>query len=310
MQKIDFIKNLGDIVEKLKSIEIIMQFNGGFQQPGQGFDYGMIKPLLFASKSNYDRIKDDPRYQEILNSLDAQKIFAEENLSALTTILIPTIAQAILTNEKTVSLYNFHNTIRSTYNLSKSVLQTSEVTESLTNEVANGVVVFQIMIEGQGLQTDQYIKIFTALSELVDTISKIFDEVDKKSEIILLDSGSDSNVGLKTGIETAKSLYLIFKEVWDFVTTYKYYKERQRNQTLLDSLTVRAEIKRRIEEKVISEEEGQIHLHMIKTRTEDLIGMKVLPKQIAIESTTTENKRLLSEFEGLKLLSSGDNKAE
>ena len=45
---------------------------------------------------------------------------------------------------------------------------------------------------------------------------------------------------------------------------------------------------------------------MIKTRTEDLIGMKVLPKQIVNETTQIENKKLLSEFEGLKMLYSGD----
>jgi hypothetical protein len=34
--------------------------------------------------------------------------------------------------------------------------------------------------------------------------------------------------------------------------------------------------------------------------------MKVLPKQIVIESNQIENKKLLAEFEGMKMLSSGD----
>jgi hypothetical protein len=56
----------------------------------------------------------------------------------------------------------------------------------------------------------------------------------------------------------------------------------------------------------LTEAEGKEYLHMIKTRTDDLIGMKVLPKQIIMESNQIENKKLLAEFEGTKMLSSGD----
>lgn len=306
MQKIDFVKNLETIVEKLKSREIVTQFQSGFAQPGQNFNYASINPLLFLSKSNYDQIINEPRYSDILTSLDAQSIYVENNLSHLTTILRVAQAPQILTQTNAVALYNFHNTLIQTSNLSKNILQSKSITESLINEVDNGVVVFQILIEGEGLETSQYIKIFTALNELIDTISKIVNEQEQKSEIILLDSGSDSNVGVKSGIETAKSLFLIFKEIWDFVTNFQFYKQKQKNQALLESLTIRTEIQKKVEEGILTIEEGKEYLHMIKTRTDDLIGMKVLPKQIVIESNQIENKKLLAEFEGMKMLSSGD----
>jgi hypothetical protein len=167
-------------------------------------------------------------------------------------------------------------------------------------------VVFQILIENEGLETEQYIKIFTAINQLIETISRIVNEQDQKSEIILLDSGSDTNVGVKSGIETAKSLFLIFKEIWEFVTSFKHYKQKQKNQALLESLTIRTEIQKKVEEGVLSKDEGLEYMHMIKTRTDDLIGMKVLPKQIVIESNLIENKKLLTEFEGIKMLSTGD----
>ena len=176
----------------------------------------------------------------------------------------------------------------------------------MLNEFDNGVVIFQILIESEGLETSQYIKIFTAINELIETISKIVNEQEHKSEIILLDSGSDSNVGIKSGIETARSLFLIFKEVWDFVTNFQFYKQKQKNQALLESLTIRSEIQKKVDEGILTEQEGKEYLHMIKTRTDDLIGMKVLPKQIVLESNQIENKKLLAEFEGMKLLTSGD----
>jgi hypothetical protein len=45
---------------------------------------------------------------------------------------------------------------------------------------------------------------------------------------------------------------------------------------------------------------------MVKTRTDTLIGMKVLPKQIVAETNVIENKKLLNEFEGIKMLMSGE----
>jgi hypothetical protein len=306
MQKIDFVKSLATIVEKLKSQEILSQFQAGFSQPGQNFNYATINPLLFLSKSNYDQIKGEAQFEEILAVLNAQGIYTETNLSNLTTILQTGPAQNIIRHANAIALYNFHNTIIQTSNLSKNILQSKSITETLVNEVDNGVVVFQILIESEGLETSQYIKIFTAINELIETISKIVNEQEQKSEIILLDSGSDSNVGVKSGIETAKSLFLIFKEVWDFVTNFQFYKQKQKNQALLESLTIRTEIQKKVDEGILTEQEGKEYLHMIKTRTDDLIGMKVLPKQIVIESNQIENKKLLAEFEGMKMLSSGN----
>lgn len=224
MQKIDFLKHLETIYDKLQSNQILNQFNGGFKQPGAAFDYGEIKPLLFLSKSSYDQIKDDSRYKEILEGLSAHSIYTESNLSHLTTILVRTPAINILTSPSAIALYNFHSTIVHMLNLSKAIFQTPVVANCMNNDGNNGVVVFQIIVDGDGLQTEQYIKIFTAINELIETISKVLNETDQKSEIILLDSGSDSNVGIKSGIETAKSLFLIFKEIWDFIINFKYYK--------------------------------------------------------------------------------------
>lgn len=309
MQKIDFIKNLETIVDKLKSETIAAHFRSGFNKPGNAYPYNHINPILFQSKSNYDQIKDDARYSEILNSLSAQTIYEEENLANLTTILVTQAANGIITRPNAVDLYNFHNTLTTTLKLSKEILISEVLNSSFENSIDNGVLVFQILIESEGLSTEKYIKIFTALQELIETISKIFAEKDEP-QIILLDSGSDTNVGIKSGVETTKSLFLIFKEIWDFITNFKYYKSAQKNKALLDSLSIRAEIQKKVEEHVLTEEEGKEYAHLIKTRTDDLIGMKVLPKVIVQDSNKIENKKLLEEFEGLKMLTGGDNDGE
>ena len=64
-----------------------------------------------------------------------------------------------------------------------------------------------------------------------------------------------------------------------------------------------AEIQKKVDDGIITKEEGLEYTHMVKTRTDDLIGMKVLPKKIVTETNQVENKKLLTEFEGLKLIS-------
>lgn len=308
MQKIDFVASLEIIATKLKSREILIEFNEGFKKPGNVYNYANINPLLFLSKSNFDDLVNEPQTSEILTTLNAQAIYSENNLSNLTTKLRSAMAKDIILHQNATALFNFHSTIVQTLLLSKKTLQGKSVTENLLNEVENGVVIFQILIDDEGLVTSQYIKIFTAINELIETVSKIVNEGEQKSEIILLDSGSDTNVGVKSGIETAKSLFLIFKEVWDYVTNFKFYKERQKNQTLLESLSIRTEIQKKVNENILTEEEGKEYLHMIKTRTDDLIGMKVLPKKIVVDSNKIENKKLLAEFEGIKMLSASERK--
>lgn len=306
MQKIDFVKNLETIVEKLKSVEIFNYFEKGFDQPNMNYNYSDIIPLLFFSKSNYDLIKGDGRYSEILTALHAHRIYEEANLSHLTTILRVSSAIPIIGAANAIALFNFHSTLIKTASLSKNILQGQRITDSLNNEVDNGLIVFQIVIDGEGLEIEQYIKIFTAMNELITNISKIVNEQDQRSEIIILDSGSDTNVGIKTGIETAKLLFSIFKEIWDYITNFRRYKQKQNNQTFLESLSIRTEIQKKIKEGILSEEEGREYTFLIKTRTDDLMGMKVMPKQIVIERSYVENKKLLSEFEGMKMLSSNE----
>ncbi|MDQ0783193.1 hypothetical protein [Chryseobacterium sp. W4I1] len=304
MQKIDFVKNLEILVEKLQSQEIVDAFDEGFRIPSSPYNYNILNPLLFKSKSNYDQLITFESLREILENINSINIYAEQNLSALSSIFLSKDATKILLNNSSVVFYLFHKTLVNTWNLSKNVLLNNNILqENFEDKIENGVILFQILIESEGLEPEKYIKIFSALDDLINTLEKVYDESDEKTEIILLDSGSDTNLGIKTGIETAKSLFLIFKEIWDFIVNFKYYKAEKKNKALLDSLSIRTEINKKVEEGVLTEKEGLEYTHIIKTRTDDLIGMKVLPKSIVTDSNLIENKKILSEFEGLKLIS-------
>ena len=269
MQKLDFVKNLEVIIRELQSTSILHHFRVASEKPQNAYEFSKIIPILFQTKGKYDQLKNNDEYSEILSSINSEVIYSDDNLHYFTTLLTNKQVAYILIDHYGLSFFNFHNTLVNTFLLTKNVLLGESLNNDFQSNLENGISIFQIIIAEQGLETEKYIKIFTAFQELIEALSKIVGEEEQKSEIILLDSGSDTNVGIKSGIETAKSLYLIFKEIWDSIKNRKYYDQEKNNKALLESLSVRSEIVRSIKEGIISEDEGRTLTHLVKTRTDD-----------------------------------------
>ena len=71
-----------------------------------------------------------------------------------------------------------------------------------------------------------YGKILKLLGDLIQILQDVYDkESTDKPSVVLLDSGSDSNVGIKSSVQIATSLFQIFKEVWDWVKIIKVWFE-------------------------------------------------------------------------------------
>lgn len=307
MQKLDFVEGLETLVINLRSIEICKALEEGFKDLGKSHNYGLIIPLLFTSKSNYDNIKNSDALKELISVLNIDSIYSEEHLSQLTSIFRQGNGSNIIANNNSYSFYNFHKTLTTTLVLCKKTLVDKNLLENSEIQNEDGYNSFRIIIEGEGLETEKYIRIFTELDELIKAISKIHDEAAYSSSITLLDSGSDTNLAIKTGVETAKSLFQIFKEIWEFMVNHKSYKASQKNQALIESLTVRELIQTKVDSGLITEQEGKEYVHLIKTRTDTLIGLKVLPRQIVTESFQVDNRRLLENIDSARLLNEGES---
>jgi len=302
MQKFDFVKNLEKISENLFSQEVLKHFETAINQPGTNYAFGQLKPTLFSSKSRYDQLIKDLDVYEILKNLDSDEIYSESNLSSLTGYLSTQQIGNIFRIKQCLAFYKFHLTIISTLKISKDLLLKSSYSESNEQSLENGIVIFEVVIEEESKDISLYIKIFTLLRDIALQVHNLNNSATEQTEedddenpvdIILLDSGSSSNIGLKTGIETAKSL---------FVVSHKQYKTKQKNEALLESLSIRKEIMDKLEEGVITDKEAQEYTHIIKTRAEDLIGLKVMPKELIQKNHELNNKKLLEEFKELRLL--------
>lgn len=214
----------------------------------------------------------------------------------------------ILKHPVCLDLFCFHKSLLMMLSSSEPLLLSDLINKGYEASMDEGVLMFQIVIERDGLNSEDYIKIFTALQELVKKVGEIlFDkEEEYKTDIILLDSGSDTNVGVKTKTEIAKAIFDLFKEVWDYITSFSFNRQDRKNKSLLDSLSIRTEIQNKVDQGIISEEEAQEYMHYIKTRTDKLIGLKTLPKQIVLQTNNQPNRNLLEDLKIKGLLTGGN----
>jgi hypothetical protein len=302
MQKLDFIENIRALKDILKSEPIVKFITS--MPAGQAVNTGGLTPLIIESKSNFDKIAiDDPKF-EILKALGGQELYSEASISALINgsvnvtlrkldkvnlFLIPVI----------VNFYHFHLSIITSFELADKVLFKNKLSEI----TAEDTVVFRILIDGS-LELVKYNKILTLLNDIIEIINKLNGNTDVKTKISLFDSGSDTNLGIKTTVETAKSLFQIFKEVWDWVVNRKFYKNKLRNSVLMENLQVMTAIKEACEKSIIDENTAKIYKETIIRRTEDLLELNVLPKELIEVRAESDSKKLLSEFTEIKMLES------
>ncbi|MCP9762685.1 hypothetical protein [Lacihabitans soyangensis] len=307
MQKLDFVKKLSFLITKLNSIEFIEIFDQSFDSPDNNlFNFSQLVPILFQSKSNYDILNNQKEFKKILVDLELDEIYDSENLSFLARCFTKAIPYNLFIEVPVKRFWSTHQGLVQLLNLTKKLFLNEILLQKNETQLNKGILIFQITIEEDSLDASVYSDIFTNLKELVTTISKIYSEGDDKLDIILLDSGSNTNLAVQTTAETAKSLFLIFKEMWDFFTNHKFYKQKQHNQALLESLTIMQEIKDKTTSGVLTEEQGKEYIHYIKSRTDKLINHKVIPKCIMEENIQIDSVKQLNEMKEVKLLNSGN----
>lgn len=302
MQKLDFTENIKELRQLLRS-DAIVKFIDEIE-PIKVINTRPMTPLIIESKSNYDKISSDDNKTEILNSLNVPELYSDKSIGDLinNSLLITQQGQQkvhLFLQSNLLQFYHLHYTLIQTSMLCDKVLFKGKL-EELNND---DTIIFRILSD-EGLEITRYTKILSLINELIETIQKVSGE-ESIPTITLLDSGSDTNVGVKSTVETAKSLFQIFKEVWDWVVNRRFYKSKLRNAGLLDNLNVMIAIKEAQDKGAIDESTAKIYRETVIRRTEDLLELNVVPKML-IEAKAEENtKKLLGEFKEIKMLESG-----
>ena len=304
MQKLDFVITLKEITEKLGSQKIAGLFSEGFTNPINEYRYSSIIPLLFDSKSQLDQLMiKNKKYQEILSSYNVEDIYSTSNLANATKTLQFNQAHQIISNAHVLNYYIFHNSLIKTLKSVEKLFLTNNIGENFQKDLDDGVLIFLFINENEGVEPSVYSKIFIAIEELFASARFILTgDKEGTTDIVFLDSGSDTNLGIKTDVETAKGVFALLKEIWECVIDYQSYKEKKIRNNFLEGLALFEKIKEMQESNVLSDEEAQRYRYFFKSRTDELIKLNLMPKIFFEKNNSVDSRKLLKDLDSLKLL--------
>lgn len=310
MQRIDFVNTINNLVEKLESRTITNIFDNSFSVSDDNtFNYALITPYLFASKSNYDFLLMNKVAADLLIKIGAPKVYDSVFLANLSRKLTQTQTKILLKDASFKEFWAFHYSLVKLAELAENLLVADNLLEDSTSQLDEGIILFRIINKEQGLDADIFADIFSTLKELIVAIEKINGNESHKAEVVFLDSGSDTNLAIKTTAETAKSVFLIFKEMWDFFKNKSHYEHKQKLQSITESLSVMEDIKKKEEAGVLSSDDAKELAHYVKTRTDKLIGLNVAPKYLLDQNDIVTGEKILDKMKETRLLSSSNERS-
>ncbi|WP_116108156.1 hypothetical protein [Lewinella sp. IMCC34191] len=309
MQRLEYFEDVDIAVEQLRSKDIVKQFEQRFSSSNTA-NFVTILPLLLESKSNFDRLVESDRFKKIFTVQGFLELYQSKNLSEITNLLITNSQiHQLIKYPIVLDLYFLHKNLLNAQR-TKSILLPTEVESEPGENINDGIIIFTVVNE-DNITLEELFKIVKNLNELFIKLSNLVGGEISEPEIVLLDSGSDINLGIQDKAETAKSLFHIFKEIWEFFRDRKAYNENKDFDRLMKSLSYRELIKEKLDNGVITSDEAKEYDHYLKTRTEKLIGLNVLPREIVSEEKLQSNRSILIEQNPVKMIeNTGNNNQE
>jgi len=291
MQKLDYIKRLNIIEKELRSEVIVDYIGAGSKQMGANMaSLPSFVGVLLASKSNYDNLIKQTAFIDILTFMAAPTHYENVHYAQMISVLNGAkIFQNAAYHPSVYSFYTFHLTLIQAASFAKLLISPEIIQEIESPE--SGILILQVSSESEGLTPLEYSRIFSILAELVELFEKVYDEA-RSTRIVLLDSGSDTGIGLRSKVELATSLFQAFKEVWDFMVNRENYRSEKENDMLMNNLDVIERIRTLEKEKILSDEEARAYEALAVIKIKSMIRQGVLPKQI-VEGTESVASRTL-----------------
>ncbi len=308
MQKLDFTKAIDVVRNKLKTDSLLKIFNESLKTNVANYDGRDLTSLIMESKSNYDRIIEQSDANKIIETFGGIPLYDSKYISdLLNNFLSKSNTYVIYYNKTVFDFYSFHQALNKIFYASQKLFFEEKENNYIDN-YENGIIIFELFSDSN-LDINLYSKIFNLLNELMNAISKGHNPKAQyePAVITLLDSGSNTNIGIKTTAEVARSLFLAFKEIWDWLINRKHYKSRIENQSLLENLDVLEKIREYEQKSIINGDEAKTLVHTIKTRINDLLDLNVVPKVVAEQEIEISKTDLLLEYKEIKQLKAKNN---
>lgn len=293
MQKLDLLNNLKEIVKTTKSQEITSFLSKSDKQPNSSIS---LVGLLVDSKAGYDQAITLPEMRKVLDQFYANLYYNTKNYTGLIQATIGNYEHPsmYIQKHKPISdFYNYHSTLITSLNLVQNILfEDSDLKSQLEEEnikTSDQHGFLNLVVKSQEkLELADFEKVITSINNLIECVQDIYQiihnkKIEKSSNILLLDSGSDINITIKLPPEIAQSISRILNQAWDMITNSKGHKLEKNRSNLNMALGMLDDIDKALEKELITKEQAEIWRRAITSNADELIKMNTMTKAAEIE---------------------------
>ncbi len=311
MQKLDLKTNLKEIIDILKSNQIVNNF------VGEVVNMASIRHLILLSKGGYDETKNLENIKKLYKVFKIDEFYTIEYTSELIKPFSSdsTANKAALLNSNP-TVYNFFILHKSLLNIYKLI---SEIqfednnflfnNEGVISEIDledKGVLLLQI-VEKDFLKLERFLIIINSIKDLIHYLEEIFlkvynEKIEQKAEVVILDSGSDNVIGIKVDSKIAKEIRKLFQYLID---TFRF-KKFDKHDRKLTSINESIKSLKDLENSNLDPQEKLFYKTAIIENSKTLIESKTIPKEVISITKIVSERDLLIQSHEIRLIEDGE----
>lgn len=280
MKKIEFTEKMKMIDAYLQSSKIDYLFNEMLNQKTDQLFTTPVVELLIASKSGYDKLNTISDYQKIFKSLNASEIYDIKNISQITR---DTSEKGLLSNlfkdRDLMKFFQFNQLISSLNN-------NSEIFFGYQNQIKKneketfGIIILETANFGNSLS--KYANALIKIEKLFELIKMIFHEENEGNfEVLYFESGSATDVVIKTSKKIASAFTQTIHEIWRFISDNSNYREARKDEAIEKKLDLMNKIGEMEKSGKLSKEDSANLKHRLKKQVIDLMEYGVVTREVA-----------------------------
>lgn len=314
MQTLQFTRALATIIKELKVQELVTflrpyVLRNVASVPVSDEQKDTFSSLFIASQVGYAHLQEDARTGKIVNSLGIPELYSPQRFGRMIRHLggLQHSVQTFNAPDIFVDFYTMYtglSVLVTVDNTCKTFLEEEKIPAL---SPGNEFIELRLLdYDGTGIENERVQRFFASLAQLHAILSQFLNVSDSQLIVAYVDSGSDFLVAFQCAKALVDIMRGLFTEFWEKVKFQPFADFERKIGALSTGLTFVGQVKEQVDNQAISEADARVLTHRVLAEMTTLVGIGAsLPQDEVVE--TVDNRKLLAEKRGIKLLGPGND---
>jgi len=312
VQTLYFTRALARIAKELKANELIsflQPFVSGASTQVSEAQRDTFSDLVIGSQVGYAQLREDTRIARILDALGINNLYSPQRFGKMIRhfAALQQTGQVVGNPGIFIDFYSMYDSLIwlvTTSNVCAELLEAEKIPPP-----SPGNEIFEVRLldyDGSGVENERVQQFFSSLAELHAMLSQFLNTSDSHLKVAYVDSGSDLLVGFQCAKVLVDIVRGLFAEFWEKVKFQPFDDFEKKIGALSVGLTFVSQVKAQVDNHAINEADARVLTPRVLAEMTTLVGIGAsLPQDEVVE--TVDNRKLLAEKRGIKLLGAGND---